>query len=169
MKNFFFYLCEPSNQVLFYTPSGFFIRALKIIDIYIPGSNAIVKGIQNIGNLHEMRESTIEERFLFLHPYIKDSNSWQQFLPRFNNLLEVIAIIEKQLEGGKNLHPLILRYFYEGKWNPDFANVLFEITDDFPISREFLDSLKNYDYGLIGLMISILGDRRNFYREVSKL
>lgn len=163
----FFYLYSPNpdiQETLYYTHSGRFIRVLKTSDLWVPDSTHLVKGIQDIQNLRELREASLEEKFLFLYSYIKFSTSWNQFIPRYSILLEHFKKIQEQLIGGKTLHPLVMNRirFMDREW-VIVLDDLIEITDDF----DFLSHPELYNPQELGWAINILTWRRNYYKQIS--
>lgn len=167
MKPNFFYLYTPNldiQETLYYTESGNFIKVLKTPDCWVPDSTHLVKGIQDIDNLRELREPSIEEKFLFLYSHTKFSTSWSQFIPRFNALLEHGKIIEEQIIGGKTFHPLVMNYFREsdGYWGI-VGKDLYEITDSFNL---IWGEGMQYDKEVLLRITNILIIRRNFYKKI---
>ena len=169
----FFYLYSPnsdSQETLYYTPSGHFIKVLKISNLWIPQTTQLwkagilVKGIQDIQNLQELREASLEEKFLFTLSWIKFSTSWGQFIPRYGVLLEHFKKIQEQLIGGKTLHPLVMNRikFLDGEWVMVLDDLM-EITDEFG----FLTHPELYNPQELGWAINILTWRRNFYKQIS--
>lgn len=165
----FFYLYSPNpdiQETLYYTHSGHFIKVLKTSDLWVPDSTHLVKGIQDIQNLQELREASLEEKFLFLYSYIKFSTSWNQFIPRYSILLEHFKKIQEQLIGGKTLHPLVMNRirFMDREW-VIVLDDLIEITDDF----DFLSHPELYKPQELVWVINILTWRRNYYKQLSDI
>lgn len=169
MKPNFFYLYSPNpdtQETLYYTHSGHFIKALKTPDLWVPDSTRLVKGIQDIQNLRELREASLEEKFLFPFSWIKFSTSWDQFIPRYSILLEHFKKIQEQLIGGKTLHSLVMNRikFVDNKWVMVLDDLI-EITDEFG----FLLNPKQYTSQELGWVINILTWRRNYYKQLSDI